>query len=104
METKLLNAVIAGTPGITLNVSAADLEAVIAGFVRNERNRVAKELEEAKNAATLTPKQVAKMLKVGQVTLWRWNKEGYLKAVKVGRRTLYRMADVEKLMSGINNG
>ena len=43
---------------------------------------------------------VAKMLDVSRVTLWRWNNVGYLKAVKLGAKTMYRQSDVKKIMEG----
>jgi excisionase family DNA binding protein len=40
--------------------------------------------------------QVAKMLDVDKSTLWRWNKQGYLKHIEIGGKRRYRMSDVKK--------
>ena len=52
----------------------------------------------------LSRKNTAKMLEVGLPTLWRWNKDGILKAIKVGRRKVYyRYNDVFNLLRGNSN-
>lgn len=46
-------------------------------------------------------KDAAKILDVGFPTLWRWNNEGLLHAIKVGgRKVYYRYDDVLNLMKG----
>lgn len=47
----------------------------------------------------LTEAEVAKMLNVTHATLWRWNNNGYLRNVKIGRRCLWRKSDIDKLMN-----
>lgn len=46
----------------------------------------------------LTTDQTAKRLKVDRSTLWRWHRNKYLCHCKVGHKTLYRTADVERLL------
>ena len=46
----------------------------------------------------LTIKQVAELLGVTEPTLWRWNKEGILKRVKVGNKVRYKESDVNKVL------
>lgn len=48
----------------------------------------------------LTRKTVAKLLKVSLVTLWRWDKKGYLPKIKLGGRVWYRADMVNRLMNG----
>jgi excisionase family DNA binding protein len=49
----------------------------------------------------LSRKDTAKMLDVGLPTLWRWNNEGRLKAIKVGgRKVYYRYDDVLAMLKG----
>lgn len=35
---------------------------------------------------------------VTEPTLWRWNKEGILKRVKVGNKVRYKESDVKKVL------
>lgn len=46
----------------------------------------------------LTEEQACEVLGVKRLTLWRWNKSGYLKPVKVGKRNLYRQSDIDNLL------
>lgn len=48
----------------------------------------------------LTPDDVASALGVSKNTLWRWDKMGYLKPVKVGRKPLYKRSEVDGLLAG----
>lgn len=48
----------------------------------------------------LTAQQTADKLDVDVSTLWRWDKSGYLKKIKVGNKIRYRESDVLKLMEG----
>lgn len=48
----------------------------------------------------LTAKETAKKLGVDLSTLWRWDKSGYLKKIKVGNTVRYRQSDVLNLMEG----
>lgn len=86
------------TNNVQLVVSLADLKELWAEW-QDERQ---KSLNEAKKeeVATLTPDQVAARLNVTKVTLWRWQRLGYLTPVKVGRKTLYRQCDIINLMEG----
>ena len=52
-----------------------------------------------KEESYLTPTEAQKLLKVARSTLYRWDKEGYLKAVRIGRKPRYKMSDVERLMA-----
>ena len=85
-------------PEISINIKLSDL---LDAF-----RRIAEEIHEnyeteraARDGHILIPRaEVLKMLSVNSTTLWRWDKEGYLKAVKQGRKTMYRKRDVDELM------
>jgi excisionase family DNA binding protein len=47
-----------------------------------------------------TVKQVAEILHVDLVTLWRWNKKGYLKHIEFGGGRRYKMSDVKAILNG----
>ncbi len=54
----------------------------------------------SKEETYLTAKEVEKHLDVSHSTLWRWDKDGYLKKIKVGNRVCYRHSDVERIKKG----
>lgn len=41
---------------------------------------------------------VMKLLRVSEVTLWRMDKDGRLKALRIGRNIRYRRTDVDEFM------
>lgn len=57
---------------------------------------------EGKQRELLTRKETADLLQVSPVTLWQWDKDGKLKAVRLNSRVRYRMQDIEQFMNGQN--
>ena len=55
---------------------------------------------EVKSESYLSAQETADKLGVDVSTLWRWDKSGYLKKIKVGSKIRYRESDVVKLMEG----
>lgn len=78
-------------------VTPADLEE----FARSIFNKaMAARQAEKKEEKYLTPDEVAEMLGVSTNTLWRWDKENYLIPIKVGRKSRYKLSDVNKILEG----
>lgn len=46
----------------------------------------------------LTVDEAAKMLMIDRSTLWRWDKDNYLKKVRVGGKVRYKLSDIQKIM------
>lgn len=46
----------------------------------------------------LTTDETAKMCKCTKTTLWSWEKHGYLVPSRLGRRKVYALADINKLL------
>jgi len=46
----------------------------------------------------LTRRQTAQALDVDLSTLWRWNREAYLKPVQVGGRRMYKLSDINRIL------
>lgn len=44
--------------------------------------------------------EVTERYGISSTTLWRWEKQGVLKSVKVGSRNYYRVAEIERIMRG----
>ncbi len=58
------------------------------------------EQQSVANDKLLTPDEVAKMCGISPSTLYPWEKAGYLVPNHVGKRRLYRLSDVERILSG----
>lgn len=60
----------------------------------------------AEHEAKLSPKedellsieQTATKMGVTKSTLWRWEKTGYLKPIRLGAKPKYRISDIHKIM------
>ena len=48
----------------------------------------------------VTREKAMELLGKTGTTLWRWDKEGYLKAVRIGGRLRYRLSDIIEIKEG----
>lgn len=79
-------------------ICEADLEAVLGrmfGRMMDEARHIAS--TEAKDAL-LTPDQAADTLQISKVTLWRWEKQGYLVPVSIGGKKRYKSRDIQRII------
>lgn len=83
---------------VSVTVSVVDLKE-FALYLLDEGKELGKAKKEPERWLTL--KEAAELLGVSGNTLWRWNNTGYLCHVKVGRKPLYKLSDINKLK--INN-
>lgn len=77
-------------------VNREDLKWLVTEWLQEELNKRTKKQE-----VYLSRTKTALMLGVTLSTLWRWDKENYLKPVRVGCKVLYREGDIQKI---IENG
>ena len=80
---------------VSVNVSVGDLKEFVAEMIAEAAARP-QEAEEK----FLSVDEVCEMLHVSQNTLWRWNRNGYLHSIKIGRTPMYRLSDVNNLRQG----
>ena len=83
-----------------LMVSAADLEEAL----RSILEEVVSTSNGEKDETLLTVRQAASLLGVDRSTLWRWEKEGYLKPIRIGRKVRYPMYALNALIKGGEHG
>lgn len=81
---------------VSVCVSLADLKEFVREMVA-EAEAARPVVEEEKY---LTIKDVCGILGVTKGTLWRWDKSGYLKAIRIGRNPQYRLSDINNLREG----
>lgn len=76
-----------------------DLEEIICNLVDAQMQRFYDEKKkEAEADQLIKPKDAAKQIGVNLTTLWRWNKDGYLKKVYVGGKPRYKQSDVNRIL------
>lgn len=81
---------------VQLVINALDLKEAFLQWSEEMRQPVSEEKEET----YLSARETADKLGVDVSTLWRWDKSGYLKKIKVGNKIRYSESDVLKLMEG----
>lgn len=95
-----LEALAKAFPEMTVSISLSDLlkaqEILIQRTRDEERRAMARAGAELDD---LIPKDtVRQKLGVAPATLWRWEKEGYLPAVRIGTKIYYRVSAVDRIL------
>ena len=80
-----------------LVVKASDLKQ---GIEETMYNAIETYFAKPKEEKLLTASQVATILEVTKPTLWRWDKEGYLKKVMIGGKPRYKESEVMAIREG----
>lgn len=83
---------------VTLSVTPADLREFFLAIAKEIMDNAPTVKEEPQQEVYLSNDEVAAKLGVSKNTLWRWNRDGYLKPFKVGKKLFYKSSDVESLM------
>ena len=79
---------------VQIVVNREDLKFMFVEWMQEELNKRTKKQE-----VYLSRTKTALMLGVTLSTLWRWDKENYLKPVRVGSKVLYRESDIQKVIN-----
>ena len=87
-------------PDITISVKLADLLEANAQLIANTKKELEQSLTEASTETYQTREEAMRLLSVGETTLWRWQKSGYLVPISVGGKKRYRTSDVKRILEG----
>lgn len=85
---------------VQLVINALDLREL---FLEWQAEAQAEAAKQQKEETYLTAKECAERLSVDLTTLWRWDKTGYLRKVKMSKKIFYRNSDIERLLEGANH-
>lgn len=85
---------------VSITVSSNDLREFANTIVENARRDLETALTDMRAETYPSPDKVAEILDVDRVTLWRWNKSGYLKTIEIGGKRRYKMSDVQRILNG----
>lgn len=91
-----INELLSKGTNVQLVINALDLKEAFLQWSEEAKS----EVKQTQVENYLTSPETAKRLGVDESTLWRWDKTGYLKKLKVGGKVRYRESDVIKLMEG----
>ncbi len=96
MDIETLKKNMAFTKGIILQIEGSDLFTFADKLVKDTASKVEQRIKaENKPDELLTRQQVGKMLGVTLSTLWRWDNNGVLTAIRIGNKVRYRYSDIE---------
>lgn len=79
---------------VQLVLNRDDLKWMVTEWLQEELDKRTKKQE-----TYLSRTKTALMLGVTLSTLWRWDKENYLKPVRVGSKVLYRETDIQNVIN-----
>jgi len=96
-----LNGIFEGSAAsVTLTVTPEALRAYGIVIAQEVLNAQAKDSD----AILLTVEEAGELLKASRTALWRWEKKGILKPIKIGRSVRYRKSDLEALVAKKKGG
>ena len=90
-------------PNTILQISARDLCDFAHQLIQSAMEIIRLQSRNATANDLLTIDEVAKLLKVSKMKLWRWSKSGRLMKVDIGGVPRYRRSDIENLLSNNDN-
>ena len=56
--------------------------------------------EKADEDTLISKQDVKERFGVSDTTLWLWGKKNYLVPVKIGRKVMYRLSDIKRMVKG----
>jgi hypothetical protein len=90
---------IATGANIALTIYLQDLIEFHREVIDDTKRKLEQEIIENKAEKYIDRTRVKELLDVDDTTLWRWNKKGYLKCIKVGGKVRYALSDIKKLLN-----
>ena len=74
---------------------------IVAAQTKNAQSDCEAWMDVPEEERFFTRKETARLLHVNYTTLWRWNKQGYLRSRKIGgRHVMYKYTDVMAFLNG----
>ena len=84
----------------TLAVTVDDLRKWHKEVIDDTKQKLEKAVIADKSNCLIDAKEVSRMLNVDMSTLWRWEKKGYLTALRIGGKRKYKLSNVKLLIEG----
>ncbi|MDR1054874.1 MAG: helix-turn-helix domain-containing protein [Prevotellaceae bacterium] len=86
------------SPNIKIEISLANLIEAIDYSVKSTRDELEAQIRDSHQEQYLSPDRAAELLDVTKPTLWRWDKNDYLKPVSIGGKRRYRYSDLKRIL------
>lgn len=82
---------------VQLVVSASDLRELVNEWCDEREAQEEAVRKSMTESECISSTDAEKTLGVTSSTLWRWAKSGYLVPIKVGRKNVYKQADIDRI-------
>ncbi len=86
-----------------IQVTPEEFQEAIINGVKEELLILKKEFKVKESDELMSRQEVAKHFKANETTIWRWEKQGYLKSYGIGNRVYYKRSEIESSMLAIDN-
>lgn len=87
-------------PDLVVSIKIGDLVEANTLLIAETKRELEQTIADQKAETYLSREKVMEMFGVGQTTMWRWQKIGYLVPINVGGKRRYRMSDVKRILEG----
>ena len=102
MKTKLSD-LIEMDANVTLAITPQDLKRWLHEVTHEVKKQLEDSIEKQHSEVLLEINQVAEILGVTRMTLYNWDKKGYLKVIEIGGKRRYKMSDIQQLINQNEN-
>ena len=82
---------------VSVTLTPEQLEALTDAAAEKARRAVEEEYKKQQQEIYYTKARVLKILGVTAPTLWKWDKNGVLKAVRIGGLIRYKKSDIDRI-------
>jgi predicted DNA-binding transcriptional regulator AlpA len=87
-------------PNITISVTLSDLYEFGEELVRKSKQQLEQLLQDEATEKYLSIEKTAELLEINKSSLWRWDKQNYLKPISIGGKRRYKMSDIKRILEG----
>ena len=94
MNTGFLSVQISGPDAVSI------LESIYEKGRADSEREIRDAIEKEQEDTIITKAEAMKLLHKSENCLWKWNRRGYLKAIKQGGSIMYRLSDVMAIVKG----
>jgi excisionase family DNA binding protein len=81
------------------SIVSAIIKQVVIAVADQTTSRAECNTSDTSSDVLLTTEQVCKMLSIDKSSLWRWNKRGYLKSIRIGGLNRYYKSDIDRILN-----
>ena len=101
MDAEKINQIAKKYPDITIQIRLGELIEVIKFLIQESRYGFERIIHDEGSEGFMYSNEVMELLRISHVTLWRWEKIGYLKPIdKLGKRKCYKTSDIKRILNG----